>query len=205
MKKYFRIIAITSIAAMAVGLVGCRQKRISYVDMVKREKTEMQAYMDSARLTVAKEFPADLVTPENVYVQVPDLENLYIRVVKKGDKSLLEDGKTIVVTRFNMESMSPRQKMTWNIADGASGGSQPLPFIYVAEYNKNYPNLHMDPNATIEAENKPFLCRALLEAVNIAGMNSEVEIITSFRYGPSFASEAGLPVRFTKVTFMPKQ
>lgn len=205
MKKYSRIIAIVSIVAMATGLVGCRGKRISYVDMVKREKKEMQAYMDSAGITVRSEFPADLVTPEKLFVQVPELENLYVRVVKKGDKSLLEDGKTIVVTRFNMSSMSPRQKMTWNIADGAAGGSQPLPFVYVAKYNKTYPNLHMDPNAILETENKPFLCRALLEAVNIGGMNSEVEIITSFRYGPSFASDAGLPTIFTKVTFSPKQ
>lgn len=204
MKKYSRIIAIVSIAAMALGLAGCSKKRISYVDMVKREKKEINAYMDKTGITVVNEFPAVLVTPEHVYVRVPDIEDLYIRVVKKGDKSLLEDGKTIVVSRFNVESISPRVKGTWKLASPDSGGSQPLPFIYVKEYNSQYPNLHMDPSAGLEIENKRFLCRALLEAVNIAGMNSEVEIITSFRYGPSFTTKEGIPVVFSNVTFRPK-
>lgn len=205
MKKDLRIIAIVSIAAMALGLVGCREKRISYVDMVKREKKEIQAYMDSAGITVRSEFPSDLVTPEGVFVSIPEVEGLYVRVVKKGDTSVLEDGKTIVVTRFNMRSISSRKAINWNLADSYSGGSQPLPFIYVKEYNAVSPNLHLDPGAVLETENKSLLCRALIEAVKIAGLNSQVEIITSFRSGPLFTSTDGIPVIFTHVTYQPKR
>lgn len=205
MKKYSTLIAITIFTIISVGLMGCREKRISYVDMVKRETKEIQAYMDSKGITVRDDFPEGLVTPEKVFVKVPEVENLFVRVVKKGDKSRLVDGKTVVVTRFNVSSISSRKDFSWNLADANAGGTQPLPFIYVAEYNKSYPNLYLDPNAVLEAENRQFLCRALLEAVNIGGMDSEMEIITSFRYGPSFTSEDGIPMSFTHVTFKPKK
>ena len=175
---------------------GCQKKLISYVEMIEREDAEIADFFNKNGLTEVADFPSGLVTPEKVFVKVDD--GFYVRVVKAGTKEPV-NAKTYVSARFNLESISPRVAFEQILYGPKSGGTSPLPFVYFDSSE----TLQLAPKASQdETLNQPLLCQALLRAVKLAGGDgAEVQIITSFRYGPSLMSQDGIPLYFSTVHF----
>ena len=183
-------------ASLLFSLTGCDKKRISYVEMIERENGEITDFFNKEGITEIAAFPSGLVTPEKTFVKVED--GLFIRVIKAGTREP-ENGLTFVSARFNLESISPRQAFTRTLYGPASGGSAPLPFVFYDAAER----LELAPKATLdETGNQPLLCQALLKAVKLAGGDgAEVQIVTSFRYGPSMMASDGIPVYYSFVRF----
>ena len=177
-------------------LSGCQEKRISYVEMIDREDGEITDFFNKEGITQIDAFPSGLVTPDKTFVKVED--GLFIRVVKAGTRAP-ENGVTIVSTRFNFTSISPRVTFSQVLYGPQSGGTSPLPFVYYDTPER----LELSPKASIdEAANQPLLSQALLRAVKIAGGDgAEVQIVSSFRYGPSMMTQEGIPVYYSTVHF----
>lgn len=184
------------LSLLLVLMSGCQKKRISYVEMINREDGEISDFFNKQGFSQTDEFPSDLVTPEKTFVKVQD--GFFVRVVKAGTKAPT-NGVTIVSSRFNFESISPRAKFSQVLYGSKSGGTAPLPFVYYDMAER----LELSPKASPdESVNRPLLCQALLKAVKLAGGDgAEVQIITSFRYGPSMMSQDGIPVYFSTVHF----
>lgn len=191
-------IALLSLCLSLIVLIlgSCQKRRISYVEMINRENGEITDFFNKQGFSQADEFPSGLVTPEKTFVKVTD--GLFVRVVKAGTKAP-ENGKTIVATRFNFESISPRATFSHILYGAQSGGTDPLPFVYYDTPER----LELSPKASPgEVINKPLLCQALLRAVKVAGGDGAiVQIISSFRYNPSLTAQEGIPVYFSIVEF----
>ena len=187
---------ILGLSLLLLLLSGCQDKRISYVEMIQREDGEITDFFNKQGFTQTDAFPSGLVTPDKTFVKVED--GLFIRVVKAGTKAPV-NGVTIVSTRFNFESISPRVSYRQVLYGPTSAGTAPLPFVYYDSAE----TLVISPKASVdEAANQPLLCQALLRAVKLAGGDgAEVQIISSFRYGPSMMTQEGIPVYFSTVHF----
>ena len=68
MKKKVLYISLLLLALFAT--TGCRNKRISYNDMIKRENKEIQAFMDKKGFKVIKDLPSDLKMAPNEFVEL---------------------------------------------------------------------------------------------------------------------------------------
>lgn len=184
------------ISLFVLLLSGCHKKRISYVEMIRREDAEITDFMNKNGINTTDDFPEGLVTNEKTFVKVED--GLYIRVVKAGTKEPV-DGVTIVRSRFNFESISPRVKLTQTLYGPLAGGTAPLPFVYYDQSER----LELSPKASSdEAANSPLLCQALLKAAKLSGGDgAEVQMICSFRFGPSMMTKEGIPLFYSTVHF----
>ena len=197
--KRMKTTPTTILLALLTGLMlfttGCRKDRISYVEMISREKKEIAAFMDKEGIRVRKNFPAEVVTPEKEFVEVED--GLYIRVINKG-VGAPKSGETVISSRFNFHSISNRSKIDLKLYGPTSAGTFPLPFVY----NENNEVLVLSPKADPnERNNQSLLCIALVEAAKHVGDGAELQIITSFRYGPAALSREGIPLFFDIVHF----
>ncbi|WP_081963771.1 DUF4827 family protein [Porphyromonas cangingivalis] len=193
-----RLYILTSLVTLAVALLftSCEKKRISYTDMIKRENKEVSEFMSKNSMRVVEDFPEGLVTPENVFVKV--LEGVYIRVINPGNNTKPISGKTRVSARFLVKSISDRRKFEADIISPQSGGTHPLRFIY----RENREHLTPDPQASEnEATNNRFLCGAMLQSLKYLGDGAVIQMITTFREGPSFAAEEGIPMYFERLQY----
>lgn len=168
--------------------------------MIDRENKEIKTFMDKEGIHTINEFPDQIVTPEKTFVEVK--EGLYIRVVDAGEKAPSYDSKTIIFSRFNCKSISSRSDFNVVLYGPTSAGTSPLPFVF----HRNSDILELAPQASVdEQNNKPLLCSALLESAKHVGNGGSVQIISSFRYAPTFLSTEGIPVFFDKVHFTFKE
>ena len=194
-KSGFLLSALFFMAA-ALLLGSCRKNIISYVEMIDRETGEMTDFFNKEGITTTDAFPSGLATPEGTFVKVE--EGLFVRVIKAGTKAPV-NGQTVVNARFNLESISPRADFNYILYGPQSGGTDVLPFVYYDTPDR----LELSPKASpSEAQNQQFLCQALLKTVKLAGGDgAEVQIVSSFRYGPAMLSRDGIPSYFSIVRF----
>ncbi len=189
----------TILTALFAGVMlfttGCRKDRISYVEMISREKKEISTFMDKNGIRVIQNFPPEVETPEKVFVKIND--GLYIRVIEKG-KGAPKAGVTIVSSRFSFRSISPRSMASVQLYGPKSGGTFPLPFVYDPKSEVPILSPKADPN---EKGNESLLCMALLEAAKHVGDGAKLQIISSFRFGPAVLSREGIPLFFEMVHF----
>lgn len=184
-----------AIALLSLALGACSKDRISYVEMVKRETKEINHFLQEQGITVVDKMPEGKVTNEHTFVQI--LEGVYLRVVKPGTTQPIS-GKTVVHARFQLKVISPRDSTTYDNLSAYSGGTPPLSFVY----NDAKEIITPDPKASKDEQSIFQLsCSAMQEAMKYVGDNSEVQLITTFREGPSFANRNGLPVFFERLTF----
>ena len=182
--------------AFVLLFTSCEKKRISYTDMIKRENKEVSEFMSKNSMRVVEEFPEGLVTPENVFVKV--LEGVYIRVINPGSSVRPTSGKTRISARFLVKSISNRRNFEADIISPQSGGTHPLRFIY----QENRELLTPDPQASEnEATNNRFLCGAMLQCLKYLGDGASIQMITTFREGPSFTAEEGIPLYFERLEY----
>lgn len=193
-----RLSILSLFVSLAFGLLftSCEKKRISYTDMIKRENKEVSEFMSKNNMRVVEEFPDGLATPENVFVKV--LEGVYIRVINAGGSLKPTSGKTRISARFLVKSISDRRKFEVDIISPQSGGTHPLRFIY----QENRELLTPDPQASEnEATNNRFLCGAMLQSLKYVGDGAIIQMITTFREGPSFTAEEGFPLYFERLEY----
>lgn len=179
-----------------ISLLGCQKKRISYTDMIKREKKEITAFMDKEGFVVLKDMPTRALAP-NEFVQLK--EGLYINVIEKGQ--LVTENKATVLTRFHAKSIGEREQVDLNTTGPTSGSTYPLPFIYLEGVGKANPV----PNVSIiESSYNNYLCDAMIDAFKLVGFGGKVRMIVSFRYGPAFTSKEGIAIFFDEMSFNQK-
>lgn len=186
-------------AALLFGILlpSCDKKRISYTDMIKRENKEVSAFFSEKGITTINDFPQGYTTPENVFVKT--LEGVYIRVIDPGNLNAKPiSGKTRVSVRFMVKSISPRRAFEVDIVSPQSGGTHPMKFIY----QDNRELLIADPQASEnEAINNSFLCGALVYGLSFLGDGAIIQMVTTFREGPSFTTEEGIPLYFERIEY----
>lgn len=164
--------------------------------MIKRENQEILSFFKEKNIKVIEDFPEGLITPENVFVKAK--EGVYIRVITTGDKDKPISGKTRISSRFMARSLSDRQKFEVDIISPQSGGTHPLRFIY----QENTEILTPDPQASEnEKLNERILCSAMLHSLKFVGNGSAIQMVTSFREGPPFTSDQGIPVYFERIEY----
>ena len=191
--KYTLPVVIVLIALIA--LTGCKKRRITYVQMVDREETEIQSFMNTQGIRVINDFPREKVTDEHTFVQI--LEGVYLRVIDPG-KGKPESGKTVIHARCKVRSITPRDKFEYDNISGNTGGTSPVSFVF----NKTREIIAPDPKATSdESSNTGLACAAMQEALKYVGDGSSVQIITTFREGPSFTTQLGTPLFYERLTF----
>lgn len=195
-KKRLYILTLLFVSAYSVLFTSCEKKRISYTDMIKRENKEVSEFMSKNGIRTINEFPAGMITPEKVFVKV--LEGVYMRVINVGENMKPISGKTRVSARFMVKSISNRQKFEVDIISPQSGGTHPMRFIY----QENRELLTPDPQASEnESMNNKFLCAAILHSLKDLGNGAEIQMITTFREGPSFTTEEGIPLYFERIKY----
>lgn len=178
------------------SLVGCQKKRISYTDMIKREQKEINAFMDKNGFTILKEMPTRTLEPHE-FVEIKD--GLYINIIEKG--TIITENQLNVLTRFNATAIGEREKVNYISIGPKSGGTYPLPFTYV----KGNESPSSTSNASIIENNlSSFLCNAMMDAINLVGINGRVKMVVSFRHGPSFTTKEGIALYFEEMTFYKK-
>lgn len=181
---------------LLTSLVGCQKKRISYTDMIKREQKEITAFMDKNGFTILKGMPNRTLEPHE-FAEIKD--GLYINIIEKGE--IITENQVNVLTRFKATSIGEREKIEYNSIGPKSGGSYPLPFTYV----KGSDSPMSTSNASVNETNlSNFLCTAMMDAINLVGINGKVRMIVSFRHGPSFTTKEGVALYFEDMTFTKK-
>ncbi len=186
------------LTAICVGLLvsSCEKKRISYTEMIKRENREITAFFNTREIRTQSSFPTGLVTDENVFVKI--LEGVYVRVIEAGSTPAAEAGKTKISARFKVKSLSTRLTLDYDIYSEVSGGTDPLRFIF----QTNRDLLTTDPQASEgEQQNNKFLCAAIQETLKYVGDGAVIEMVTSFREGPSLTAEQGVPLYFERIQY----
>lgn len=179
-------------------VTGCDEERLSYVDMIEREDKEVKHFCDSLGIQLIDNIPERLVTPEGTFFKADD--GLYIRVVERGEA--VTGSRRVISTRMQLEGIGSRGggDALRNMSNGGpySGGTGALTFVYTAEGEEAV----LDPNQDVqEQSNNTLQCEALLEGVRIAGVPSRVQIITSFRHGPTAFASEGFAIYFSDVTY----
>lgn len=179
-----------------ISIMGCQKKRISYTDMIKRENKEITAFMDKQGFVVLKNMPSRALAP-NEFVKIKD--GLYLNILKKGE--LITENKVNILTRFSAVALGDRVKLNFNSADNTNNNPYPLPFIYFKGADKPI----QDPQAPILEQNySNYLCSAMMDAIEYAGIGGKVRMIVSFRNGPTFATNDGIAIFFDNMTFNKK-
>lgn len=186
---------VAFLIAFSFVAVSCKKSRISYTDMIKRENTEINDFFNQEGILVQNSFPEGLVTPEKHFVKVE--EGVFVRVLDAGSTPLAVSGETKISARFKLRSLAPsRYKMEYDNVSPLSGGTDPLRFIY----NSKREVLTPDPQASEnEVLNNRFLCAAFNILLKHVGDGAVVEMVTSFREGPSFTAEEGIALYFERI------
>lgn len=193
-----RLYILVFFVSLTIGFLftSCEKKRISYTDMIKRENKEISEFMSKNNMRIVEEFPDGMITPENIFVKI--LEGVYVRVINAGSSVKPVSGKTRISSRFLVKSISDRRKFEVDIISSQSGGTHPLRFIY----QENRELLTPDPQASEnEVTNNRFLCGAMLQSLKYLGDGAVIQMITTFREGPSFTAEGGFPLYFERLEY----
>lgn len=198
-----KIIATALLLLIAMGATSCRQKRISYTDMIKRESTEIRAFMNEKGFTIIDKLPQDLkMQPKQFYEIKNDAGvglGVYINVLTPGSdlKDMAVSQETSVSARFSYTVIGKRMingpvKMS-NI--GASDSETPAAtFVYQGNVNTDMQqgSFPAAPNSTVGEEGMAqFVCNAMMLALKHVPLGSTIQMITSFREGPAFTFQAG--------------
>ncbi|MDO5035361.1 MAG: DUF4827 family protein [Porphyromonas sp.] len=188
---------------MVFSFTGCRKNtRLSYVEMLKREESEIRTFMDKEGIVILPEVPEGKVMEPNQFAKIK--EGLYINIKDLGNGNKPTSGKTVIQARFTVESLADQSRFEvenplFTNYEGAVGGTRPLNFIY----HKDGIAMHIDP--TTPSDNNQiqvqFGCEALLRALEYVSEGGEVRIITSFRTGPSMMTKEGIPLYYSVVRY----
>lgn len=219
MKRINTIYAILLSLVLILSATGCKKKRISYTEMVKRETKEVQAFMDKNNFRVIKSLPADLKMASNEFVQVE--EGVWINVIEPGKlDDMAKTGETPVLVRFSYKSIGNRMigaMSTFSNIGSADSTIPPVSFIFQNNLNSEYQQgaIPPAPNSTTGEEGmSSFACNAMMIALKYVPLGSTIQMITSFREGPSFTfqssnsfandNDAGVALYYDKLRFVRK-
>lgn len=196
-----KVVYISLLLIAILCATGCRNKRISYTDMIKRENKEIKAFMDKKGFKVIKDLPSDLKMAPNEFVElkneVGEGVGVWINVIAPGKSiDMAVSGTTPILARFSYQAIGERMhsgpKTFSNI--GPTESSMPgVTFIYQADINMEFSRggIQPAPNSTIgEKEMRPFACNAMMLALKHVPIGSTIQMITSFREGPAFTFQS---------------
>lgn len=199
MKKKVLYISLLLLAILTT--TGCRNKRISYTDMIKREHKEIKAFMDKKGFKVIKDLPSDLKMAPNEFVElkneVGEGIGVWINVIEAGKaEDMAVSGVTPILARFSYQAIGDRMKgrLTTFSNIGPTESSEPgVTFIYQADINMEYfrGGIQPAPNSTRGEESmQPFACNAMMLALKYVPIGSTIQMIASFREGPAFTFQS---------------
>lgn len=220
MKKHIdSLLALICLATLLLTSAGCKKKRISYTDMIKRETKDVRAFMDKEGFRVIEKLPQDLKMDPKEFVEVA--EGVWLNVIEPGTlDEMAVSGVTPVLVRFSYTSTSSR--LGGYFASFSNIGSTesdipPVSFIYQANINSDYQQgpISAAPHSTDgEEKMSPFACNAMMIALRYVPLGSTVKMFVSFREGPSFTiqssagfaneNETGVALYYDKMTFRRK-
>lgn len=224
--KKIKYLATALLVVMALGTVSCRNKRISYTDMIKRETKEVKAFMDKEGFSVVDNLPADLAMQPNQFYEIKNEAGVglgvFINVIHPGEVSdMAKSGKTPVSVRFSYTAIGDRMKGAYTSFSniGASDSESPAAtFIYQSNVNTDFRqgSFQPAPNSTAGEESmQPFVCNAMMLALKHVPIGSTIKMIASFREGPAFTLKAsssfanendtGVALFYDKMTFSHKK
>ncbi|MDD7437343.1 MAG: DUF4827 family protein [Bacteroidales bacterium] len=222
-----KIIVTSLLLLMALGATSCRQKRISYTNMIKRESAEIQAFMDKKGFTIIDKLPTDLKMQPNQFYEIKNDANVglgvFINVLTPGSdlKDMAVSMETSVSARFSYTAIGDRMiggpKQFSNI--GPTESDKPAAtFVYQANINTDLQqgSFSAAPNSTAGEEGmSQYVCNAMMLALKHVPLGSTIQMITSFREGPAFTfqasssfaneNEVGVALYYDKLAFTRKQ
>lgn len=188
---------------MTVGATSCRQKRISYTDMIKRESAEIQAFMGQKGFVIIDKLPADLKMQPNQFYEIKNDANVglgvFINVLNPGSdlKDMAVSMETSVSTRFSYSAIGNRMingPVKFSNIGPTDSETPAATFVFQSNVNTDMQqgNFPAAPNSTSGEESmSQFVCNAMMLALKHVPLGSTIQMITSFREGPTFTFQAG--------------
>lgn len=221
------IISIALLFAFALSMTACKNKRISYTDMIKRENKEIKAFMDKQGFKVVDgPLPIDQKMPADHFVEltneVGEGLGVWVNIVESGKSTeMAVSGKTHILARFSYTAIGERMKgeMSKFSNIGPTESHRPgATFIFQDNLNLDYNRnaIQPAPNSTTgEEQMLPFVCNAMMLALKYVPVGSTIKMITSFREGPSFTfqssssfandNDTGVALYYDQLHFMYKK
>lgn len=203
MNKKSKIIVVALLLLMAVGASSCRQKRISYTQMIKRENAEIEAFMSQKGFQVIDELPQDLVMNPNQFYEIKNEAGvglgvfINVLVPAKNLKDMAVSGETSVSTRFSYSAIGTRMKsgpVKFSNIGATDSDSPAATFVYQGNVNTDLQqgSFPAAPHSTVGEEGmSKYVCNAMMLALKYIPLGSTIQMITSFREGPAFTFQTG--------------
>lgn len=221
------IISLSLLLTFVVLASGCKNKRISYTDMIKRETKEINAFMDKKGFKVVDgPLPIGSKMLDNHFVEltneVGEGLGVWVNIVEPGaSDDMAVSGQTPILARFSYEAIGERMKgeMKKFSNIGPTETARPgVTFIFQDDINLDYNRVGIQsaPNSTAgEEQMLPFACNAMMLALKYVPIGSTIKMITSFREGPSFTfqsssafandNDTGVALYYDQIKFMHKR
>ncbi|MDO4789718.1 MAG: DUF4827 family protein [Porphyromonas sp.] len=194
-KTYFTLSLATIL--FATLFISCDKNRLSYVDIIKREKKQIEQLISERNFKITSAPAEGQVSPEKEFFEVQ--EGIYLRIVDRGDlKKKAVSGKTVVITRFKMERFAHEEKTVYDNISPDKSGSYPANFIYIKEGREI-----LSSSTIANSSYNTYLSPAMNFVLPYLGDGGKVQMIVSFKYGPSLreVQENGEPVFYELVEF----
>lgn len=196
------IFTIGLLITIALLGTGCRNKRISYTDMIKRENKEIKAFMDKSGIKVLADLPKDLKMAPNEFFELKNEVNeglgVWINIIEAGDKDhMAENGKTSIICRFSYQAIGERlvgPLSTFSNIGPTNTDKPGVTFVYQENIDTEFQrgSIAPAPNSSLAEENmQNFACNAMMLALKYVPVGSTIKMITSFREGPNFTFQSG--------------
>lgn len=195
-KKTHFILSLATIF-LASLFISCDKNRLSYVDIIKREKRQIADFVSKNNFKITSEPAEGQASPENEFFEVKD--GIYLRIVNRGDmEKKLISGKTIVLTRFKMERFAQEEKSIYDNISPTKSGTYPCNFVYVKEGREI-----LVSSTVSHSPYNNYLAPAMNFVLPYVGDGGKVQMIVSFKYGPGVAEiqQNGEPVFYELVEF----
>lgn len=127
-------IKIILFAFVVLFLSACQNNNV-YSDLLKAERQLIESYIQRQGIQVWDTLPTDNEWGEKVYYRVPDADNFYFHLVKRGDttQSPIQE-KESVLLRFKRYTLDVYADTLYNWTTQDS--PKPINFVYYSNFNR---------------------------------------------------------------------
>lgn len=199
MKSNYKILIVISILLFLFS--SCDRKRITYVDIIKKEAKDIANYMAEKEFVVGDEPKEGAVSPLKVFF-VPH-EGIYMRIIDRGDINHMAKPGQVVMTRMKIIRFTAEDRpIIDNVSPDKSAEQFPAQFVF----SENENIITTAPNSYPSAFDT-LLAPAMQTALKYVGDGGAVEMILSFKKGAvdQAVQQKGEPLHYEKVTFQFKK
>jgi hypothetical protein len=172
------------LSALAITFTACEGSR-SYTKMVNAQEKAIKSFLNDSGFVTLQDYPADGVFKPNEFYVTED--GIYINVVDSGNGNRAVSNVTTVLARVKVKG---------------------LLYVSYADDTTEYNNLQNGTDAMAylygsdaQTGTDSFYSPALFSALEYVGDSSEVRLLIPFGENPSYYSNQGIPLFYSKVLY----